>query len=82
MQVLVLFLGEVFKVSDIILINNEYIRKPLQQFRQEKPWTKARRLTERKQVESRNFVVWRSRETAGVGGWGDVKRREGSVCSM
>ena len=76
--------GRGFQSQWCYLISNDYIKKPLQQFRQEKPWTKARRLTVReKQVESRNFVVWRSREPKWeLGGWGEVKRREGSVCSM
>ena len=52
--------------------NNEYIKKPLQQFRQEKPWTKTRRLTVReKQVESRNF--WFGGAEKQSGSWGAGK---------
>lgn len=74
--------GRGFQSQWHYLINNEYIKKPLQQFRQEKPWTKARRLTERSRWNQEILWFGGAEKEQELGGWGDVKRREGSVCSM
>lgn len=60
--------GRGFQSQWCYLINNEYIKKPLQQFRQEKLWTKARRLTERTRWNQE--ILWFGGAENQSGSWG------------